>query len=106
MCAQHATHLRKRHNGDEAEHKAQRSVPVQVVRDEAQGDEDEEHVEPGAQEEVLVGRDPPGLALGLEERGGLLREGARGGRGLLAPVGEQGASLGRRRRHRSKRWWW
>ena len=85
-----ATHLGKGHDSDEAERESQRRVPVEVVRDEAQGHEDEQHIDPRAEPEVLVRLEPARFTLGFEERDGASGEGA--GLGVEA-VAVGGAAL-------------
>lgn len=48
------TYSSQRHDGDEAEGETEGSIPVEGMGDDAEGDEDEEDVEVGAKEEVLV----------------------------------------------------
>lgn len=45
------TDCSQRHNGDEAEREPEASIPVQAVRDAAEGDEHEQYVQPRAEEE-------------------------------------------------------
>lgn len=73
---------------EEAEGEAQGGVPVEMMGQEAQGNEEEEDIEPGLENKVLEGRDPGGVlflggavAVAVDE-GRLLvvRHGGRGSR--------------------------
>jgi hypothetical protein len=57
-------YLGEGHNSDETEREPQGSVPVEVVRDEAQRDEHEHDVHPRSKEEELEGLDPARLIFG------------------------------------------
>jgi hypothetical protein len=59
--------LGKGHDSEEAERKAQSGIPVEVVGDDAERDEDKEDVEVRLEEVPAEGLGPGGLAVGLDE---------------------------------------
>lgn len=54
------------HDRDKAEGEPEGGIPVEEVREEAEGDEEEEDVDIGAKEKELVRLPPGGLPLGAE----------------------------------------
>lgn len=60
-------YLCERHDGEEAEAEAEGSIPVEVMSDGAERDEDEEDIKVRCKEEPLEGLAPARLAVGLDE---------------------------------------
>ena len=58
-----ARYLCQGHDSDETEREPECSIPVEIVRDEAERDEHEQDVRPSAKKEIFVRLNPPGSAL-------------------------------------------
>lgn len=69
------TYLGKRHDSQETEAESERSIPVENMSDDGEGCEDEEDIEPGAEDKVSERSNPAGLALCFDEFNDVLNEG-------------------------------
>ena len=62
-----SAYLCEGHDGEETEAETEGGIPVEIMGDCAERDEDEEDIEVGGEEIPIEGRAPAGLPFGLEE---------------------------------------